>query len=157
MKAVSSWARASQEKHCVVLESALEEKGLELLALPGLVAKCSTLRKEVIRLRHSVKTFGRGRREVVMHTQSVGDLAPHFMEIRADAETLRKWEMNLQVRFGRKLCWLEWILLGKKLYQKSWIVSNRRCLLGRQSCERRELLLECPQYCQPCKKKSRMM
>lgn len=63
--------------------------------LPGLTAENSTLRTVIGRLRDSAQTPSQERRNVVMVTQDVRDLAAHSKKIRASAEVMRKQNIEL--------------------------------------------------------------
>lgn len=77
------------------LESALEANEQELQTFSGLSAENAALRTESSMLRDFVEALGRERREAVMLTQNVWDLAAHSKKFRADAEMLRKQNMEL--------------------------------------------------------------
>lgn len=78
MKAVPSSVGPSVKKLRVAnLESALDSKNLEYQTLPGLAAEYFTLRTKVSRLKNSAETLGRERKEFVIATQDVRELASH--------------------------------------------------------------------------------
>lgn len=96
VRAILLSAGPSQEGLLVAeLESRLEAKKLELQVLLGPAAKKFTLRTEASRLRDSVETLDREKREVGMLSEDVGYLAAYCKKIRADPKTLRKWNMEL--------------------------------------------------------------
>lgn len=112
MKAVSSTAGPLQEGLWVAeLESALEAKELVLQMLPGLFSENSTIRAMASRLRASLKTLGHERREIVMLTQDVRCLTLRSKKISADAENLRKWNIELADEFRERIRVLRWSLL----------------------------------------------
>lgn len=78
------------------LESALEEKELELQTLLGLVAENATLSTDVARFRASVETLGREKRKLVVPTYDVRALTKNVGKIKAIAEKLRRRIVKLE-------------------------------------------------------------
>lgn len=77
------------------VKRALEAKELEYQTLFRLPVEGSMLRREFSPLRDSVETLSRRKTKIVMVSQDVEYLATHPKKIPADAEALKKWDVEL--------------------------------------------------------------
>lgn len=93
----------AQDKHrVVVLQNMLEVTELKLQTLYHLIAENGPLCTDASRLKGSVKTLGRKRREAVKLTQKGRVLDANFKKIWADIEERGKRKTELMCEVGEK-------------------------------------------------------
>lgn len=101
-------------------ENALEAKELKLRILPGLFAECASRRMEECRIIGFVDKLGRKKREAVMLTLDVRDLAANFYRIRAGDGALRKQNTEIASEVWGTGRLQRWSLRVQRLHRKSW-------------------------------------